>query len=224
MAILTDGLWRRRFGGRPDVIGKTIAIEGGAIEIIGVMPPGFMYPVGSLQFRPDLWMSFPASAMNTSRTGGRTYALTVVGRLAPGRSIEQAGSQMTQIRHRLAIEHPRWFVDHGVAVIPLQTAIVGTEVPRWMWLLLVAVGLILALACLNVANLLVARAVARAPEIALRAALGASRGAIARGLLVESLVLSLVGYGTRDARRILGRLFPPRHVAPRPAPAGGRCG
>jgi predicted permease len=100
---------------------------------------------------------------------------------------------MTRIRDALAVEHPRWFADRGVAVRPLQDAIVGSAVRSWMLLLLAAVGFVLLIACLNVANLLLARAAARQREIAVRAALGATRWDLARALLVESLMLAMLG-------------------------------
>jgi len=195
VAIISDGLWRRRFQARPDAIGRIVAFEGGAsYEIVGVMPAGFTWPIGSVVVSSvDLWVPLVATPRDTLRTGGRTYNLTVVARLRPDVTIAMAAARMTQIRDALATEYPDWFVDHGVAVRPLHSSIVGAEVRSWMMLLLAAVGFVLLIACLNVANLLLARAAARAREVAVRSALGASPWDLARALIVESLMLSLVG-------------------------------
>jgi putative ABC transport system permease protein len=194
VALISDALWRRRFHSRPDIVGQMLTFENGAVEVVGVMPRGFMYPLGSvLVSNVDFWMPFVPTAAATLRTGGRTYSLTVVARLRPGATLAHASAQMSAIRDGLAREHPRWFVDHGVAVLPLADAIVGPQVRAWMWLLLAAVGFVLLIACLNVANLLIARAAARRRELALRAALGATRWSLARALIIESVMLSLMG-------------------------------
>jgi predicted permease len=194
VAVISDRLWRRRFAAASDVIGRRLAFENGSYEIVGVMPPGFTYPVGSpLADRIEFWMPIVPGPRDTDRAGGRNYNLTVVARLAPGVTIERARTRMGRIRDALAVEHPRWFEDHGVTVRDLHTAVVGAETRGWMLLLLAAVGGVLLIACLNVANLLLARAVGRSREIAVRAALGASRWDLARGLIVESLLLSALG-------------------------------
>ncbi len=195
VAILSDRFWRRRFGARPDVIGQWLRFEAGPIEIVGVMPPEFVFPIGSPFVNAvDIWIPFVPSVREVSREGGgRTYSLTVIGRLAPGRTIDDAHSQFVRIRDALAIEHPRWFVDRGVMVEDLHAAIVGTQTRAWMLLLLGAVAVVLVIVCLNVANLLLARGAARGRDMALRAALGASRGDLVRGMLVESLLLAAVG-------------------------------
>jgi putative ABC transport system permease protein len=194
VAIVSDDLWRRRFGARPDVIGQVITFENESREIVGVLPADFVYPIGSVVVSQiDLWVPFVPTPRDLARDGGRTYNLSVVGRLRPGVSVEQAHARMEQVRDGLAAEHPRWFEDRGVIVRPLRDAVVSDQVRAWMLLLLAAVAGVLLVACLNVANLLLARALARGREVALRSALGASRGDLARGLLVESLMLSLAG-------------------------------
>jgi putative ABC transport system permease protein len=156
------------------------------------------------------------SASDAVRTPGRTYDMTVVGRLRPSVTMEQAAAQMSQIRDALAVEHPRWFEDRGVVVRPLQDAIVGTAVRSWMLLLLGAVGFVLLIACLNVANLLLARAVGRNRELAVRAALGATRWDLARSLVVESLLLSALGTACGVLAALWGvrvlRLTLPEHL------------
>ena len=194
VVIITDEVWRRRFGARPDVVGQVMRFENGAREIVGVLPRGFVYPIGSVAVSEiDVWVPYVASARDTARDGGRTYNLTVVARLRAGVSVDEADHQMRQVRDGLAAEHPRWFEDIGIVVRPLQDAIVNERVRAWMLMLLAAVGGVLLVACLNVANLLLARALARSREVALRSALGASRMDLARGLVVESLMLSIAG-------------------------------
>jgi putative ABC transport system permease protein len=194
VALISDAVWRRRFQSRRDVLGETVALDGASYQVIGVMPAAFGWPIGSVAAsRADLWVPYVPTSRDTVRGSGRTYNLTVVARLAPGVTLERAGVRMQQIRDALAAEYPRWFVDHGIAVRRLQDSIVGAEVRSWMLLLLGAVAVVLLVACLNVANLLLARAVARGRELAVRAALGASPWDLGRGLLVESLMLSLVG-------------------------------
>jgi len=127
------------------------------------------------------------------RGPGRSYFLNVVARLKPGVSLEQARARMEQITAGLATAHPTWFTDRGIATVTLHDYIVGANVKSWMLMLLGAVGFVLLIACVNVANLMLARASARSRDVGIRAALGASRWQLARGLLVESLVLSCAG-------------------------------
>jgi putative ABC transport system permease protein len=192
--IISHALWQSRFGGAADVVGRTITLGTVPFEIVGVMPRGFVYPIGpAIVSAVDAWVPFTPASASTVRTGGRNYNLTVVARLANGITLDRASTEMKAIRDTLAVEHPRWFVDHGVTVLPFQEAIVGADVRSWMLFLLAAVGCVLLIACLNVANLLVARAAGRAREIAVRAALGASRRDLAQSLIVESLLLALAG-------------------------------
>ena len=194
VALISDAFWRTRFHADPAAIGRPVVFETGTFTVIGVMPNGFTYPLGSpMVSRVDLWIPYVPGPNDRVRTPGRNYFLTVVGRLRPGATLEQASSQFLQIRDALAGEHPRWFADHGIVVRPLESSVIGPRTRAWMMLLLAAVGVVLVIACLNVANLLLARAAGRGREVALRSALGASRWDIARGLLVESLMLSLAG-------------------------------
>ena len=190
VAILSDRLWRSRFGADPKAIGQTMAFKSGVMEIVGVMPPDFRYPSSTTA---DLWMPFVPTPVQSVRGSTRHYMLSVIGRLRPGVSAADAGAAMTRLNEALIQEDARWFGDHGVSVQRWQDAIVNASVRSWMLLLLAAVAGVLLIACLNVANLLVARAVVRAPELAMRTALGASRWDLARALLLESLLLSLLG-------------------------------
>lgn len=190
--VISDGLWRRRFGADPNVVGRTMTFESGTWEVVGVMGPEFRYPIGPS--RPtDLWVPYAMAERDRVRGQGRSYYLQVVGRLKPGVTLEQARARMEQITSSLAAAHPTWFKDRGIATVRLRDYIVGPGVKSWMLLLLGAVAFVLLIACVNVANLMLARASARGREVGIRAALGASRWQLARVLLVESLVLSIAG-------------------------------
>ena len=192
VVLISDGLWHRRFGADPAVVGKTL-VEGAVTrEIIGVMPPGFSWPADSAA-RVDVWIPWVVRDNEKSRAGGRARYISLIGRLKPGISLDQAHARMDQIRGSLAAEHPAWFKDEGIRVRPLVDAIVGDRVQSWMWLLLGAVLCVLLIACVNVANLLLARTAARSHELRIRAALGASRWQLVRSVQAESLLLSLAG-------------------------------
>jgi putative ABC transport system permease protein len=193
IAILSDAFWRRQFGADPSVVGRTLDLESGSWQIAGVMPPGFTYPPAST--RPaDLWIPYVPIAAELSRGDGtrRSAHAEVVGRLKAGVSIEQARADIERIAGAIRQQNPVWMRDRIVVLTPLQDSIVGA-VKSWMLMLLGAVAFVLLIACVNVANLLLARATARARDVAVRSALGASRWRILRGLLAESLVLSAAG-------------------------------
>jgi putative ABC transport system permease protein len=192
VVLISHGLWQRRFGADPHIVGKTLVTGTMTREILGVMPRGFTYPIGVPQ-RVDLWVPWVTPANEKPRDGGRVSYLSLVGRLKAGVSIDQAQARMAQITASLAGEYPAWFKDQGVEVRPLVDAIVGDRVQSWMLMLLGAVACVLLIACVNVANLLLARATARSHEIRIRSALGASRWQLVRGMLTESLVLSVAG-------------------------------
>jgi putative ABC transport system permease protein len=193
VAILSDGLWRRRFGADPAVIGRTIPLEGGSYEVAGIMPPDFQYPVGAMR-ATDLWVPFVVPADQRIRDPRmRSMYLQTIARLKPGVSIQQAQAQMDQIAATLRVAHPEWNKDNLVGVRLLRDHLVGASTRSWMLMLLGAVGIVLLIACANVANLLLARASAREREVGIRAALGAGRWRLIRQLMVESLVLSTAG-------------------------------
>ena len=193
VVVLSHGLWARRFGSDPDIVGKTLAIEGGPYEVVGVMPPDFAYPVGAV--RPtELWVPFVVRPDERIRTPNTiSVYLQAVARLKPGVSVEQAQAHMDQISAALTSEHPVWNKDTRAGVRPLHDHVVGTRTAQWMLLLLGAVFIVLMIACANVANLLLARASTRQREIGIRAAMGAGRFRLLRQLIVESLVLSMLG-------------------------------
>ncbi len=200
--LISDGLWRRRFGADPNILGRTITVGrpgspemryDGIWEIIGVMPPGFEFPIG--RQRPvEVWMPYVPSSQEYPRGdgGNRNYNAQVLGRLKDGVTKDQAYADMARITGALKEQHPRWFRDRWVGVTPLHESIVG-RARGWMFLLLGSVALVLLIACVNVANLMLARATSRSRDVSVRAALGASRWRLARGLLIESLVLSIIG-------------------------------
>jgi putative ABC transport system permease protein len=191
VAVISYGLWQRRFGGASDILGKPLPGLLGDFEIVGVMPPTFVYPVGATQ-PTDVWV--PYVVPNDQRVRGNDYGyyLHVIGRLRDGVSVERAQAQMDQITASLAAETPRWFTDRVAKVEPLRDSMTR-GVRTWMLMLLAAVTFVMLIACVNVANLMLVRATGRTRELGIRAALGASRWDLSRALLVESLVLSLVG-------------------------------
>jgi putative ABC transport system permease protein len=191
VAILSYGFWQRQFGGSRDVVGKTVALDDESWEVVGVMPRGFAYLVASDKPR-DLYVPPAFRDEDRVRADSRSYGYTAIGRLKPGVSIAMASDQMNRMAAALDAQHPTWAPGLRVRIVTLHEHLVGT-VKSWMVMLLCAVALVLLIACANVANLLLARATVRGPEIAIRAALGASRATIVRGLLVEALVLSLGG-------------------------------
>jgi putative ABC transport system permease protein len=193
VAVLSDALWRRRFGGNPDITGRTIPLEGGSYEVIGVMPPDFAYPLGAAR-ATDLWVPYVVPPDERVRNPQRvSIYLQAIARLNPGVSVGQAQAQMDQIASALEKTHPVWNKDSRIGVRPLRDHMVGARTKSWMLMLLGAVGIVLLIACANVANLLLARASAREREMGIRAALGAGRLRLIRQLMVESIVLSTAG-------------------------------
>lgn len=184
--VLSYGLWQRRFGADPNIVGSKVKVSGEDGIVVGVMPKGFDYPE-----RSELWVPFPLDPVAERRDN---RYLNVITRLKPGVPIVQAQAQMDAINQRLAQSYVETNSGWTVQLTGLQERMVGA-MRSSLLVLLGAVAFVLLIACANVANLLLARATVRQKEIAVRAALGASRFRIIRQLLTESLLLSLIGGG-----------------------------
>jgi putative ABC transport system permease protein len=197
VVVLSDSLWRRRLGGNPDVVGKTIALDDGPYEVLGVLPPDVSLDVaysGGAARPSEILVPYVIPDRERLRTpGGRVMIIKSIARLKPGVSIPQAQAQLDQIAAALEAADPVWNKDNKAGVRPLRDHLVGTSTKSWMLMLLGAVAIVLLIGCANVANLLLARATAREREVAVRAALGAGRSRLIRQLMIESCVLSIAG-------------------------------
>lgn len=193
--VMSAAAYQARFGNDLKLTGKTLRINGLDRTVIGVMPPSFALPgtyEGTEQKKPEVWLPLDVAAEHgTEALWGRSYS--VYARLKPGATLAQARAEMNGIGTRLEQEHPDTDHGFGVNVFPIAVEDVGPELRQGLLVLQAAVGFVLLIACANLANLMLARAVSREREIGIRLALGAPRSRIVRLMLSESLLLSLLG-------------------------------
>ncbi len=222
VAILNYGMWARRYGSNPDMVGRTITVNSHPYEVVGVLPRSFSLPRevmptldGAEQADIILPTPLPPNAAET-----RTQEdFNIIAKLRPGVSLEQARAEMDTITARLRKSYPEFYPANGnltFVVLPLLEQVVG-NVRHTLWLLLAAVGCVLLIACVNVANLLLSRAVARQREIAVRTAVGASAARVIRQLLTESVLLAMLG-GALGVLLALACIYWTRILGPQSVP------
>jgi putative ABC transport system permease protein len=215
VALISGGFWKQKFGSSPEAIGKTLRLDGLGYTVVGVIPADFRYQSGNFH-NSDVYVPIGQWNDTTFRDRRASMGMDAVGRLQPGVTLEQAQADMDAVARGLAETYPNADKGTGIAVLPLQQDVVG-DIRPFLLVLLAAVGFVLLIACVNVANLLLARSTGRTREFAIRAALGAGRGRVIRQLLTESLVLScsggglgllLASWGTQAAIRLMPDALP----------------
>jgi predicted permease len=192
-AILGDKIWRRDFNGDPNIVGQSVTINGKAATIIGVMPPGFEFPISEELWTP-LYNEWPPTPRGELFLGANTRAPAVMGRLKPGVTLDQANAEMIAIARNIAADNPKTNQNFtSASVQPLIRFFTGVQLRQTLWAALGAVIVVLLIACVNVMNMQFGRAALRAKELAIRGALGATRWRLVRQMLTESLVVAVFG-------------------------------
>jgi putative ABC transport system permease protein len=186
--LISDRLWRHRFGGDSSVIGKQLRLEGSSWTVIGVLPASFRFPVRNA----DLWSPSPVNSPYSQDRGSTWY--TVIGRLKAGVTVEEAQANLTTVQVQLGKTFPKTDAELAVRIKPLKDATVG-GVSSSLWVLFGSVSLLLLIACTNIAALFLARAIQRKHEVSVRFSLGATRAAVMTQLLTEAFVLAVLGAG-----------------------------
>ena len=215
VAELSEGFWKRKFGGAADILGKGITLNGADYTVVGIVPSSFHLAVGNFH-SSDAYIPIGQWNDPTFRNRLVGMGMDAVGRLRPGVALSQARADMDGVARNLAETYPDVDKGVGVTVMPLKQDVVG-DIQPFLWILLGAVGFVLLIACVNVANLLLARSMGRSREFAIRVALGAGQTQILRQMLTESVLLGLSGgvlglavaaWGTRAALSVLPSALP----------------
>jgi putative ABC transport system permease protein len=192
-AILGDKIWRRDFNADPNIVGQSVTINGKAATIIGVMPPGFEFPISEELWTP-LYNEWPPTPRGELFLGANVRAPAVMGRLKPGVTLDQANAEMIAIARNIAADNPKTNQNFtSASVLPLIKFFTPVQLRQTVWAALGAVIVVLLIACVNVMNMQFGRAALRAKELAIRGALGATRWRLVRQMLTESLVVAIFG-------------------------------
>ena len=194
VVLISDSLWKRKFGSAPDAVGKTLTLSGAGYTIVGVIPASFHYSGYNFGSGSDVYAPIGQWNDPTFRDRRTGMGMDAVGRLKPGVTFDQAKADMDALARHLADEYPEADKGLGITMLPLKQNIVG-DIQPYLLVLLAAVAFVLLIACVNVANLLLARSTSRTREFAVRTAIGAGAGRIIRQLLTESLLIALAGGG-----------------------------
>src|SRR5690348_1057966 len=187
VVVLSDGAWRHYFGADPGIVGAQITLDGNPYVVVGVAPPWFNFPDNAELWYPAVWEGWEVGDV-----GRGNHSIDAIAKLRDGATLESAQRDLSSVATRIAQAFPKDDAGVGVAAVPLRQLIVG-EVEAPLWAMLGAVMFVLLIACANVANLLLVRAASRAPEMAVRTALGAGRHQILRQSLAESMLIALGG-------------------------------